>query len=582
MKQETQDCFAVKVAIFESTQVALNVEFLSLIPATIDLSSFFITLAEEMQLTFCEQIDNGCPVLLGLWSNVLKAEKRLEELLESWEEEKSTDPDQKSIDTNVLCSATNGETEPIQVNIFTSESSSQPQPTVSVDSTLVLSSTQLTATGSYESTDLTSPPQLYVLPSTAPQILRGAVANVKKTPQKNKEHRKENVGAKSDDSGSDLKEIYVDIAVNPVKTVTSQNKQKIPSVDLNTSPSDQHPLDKLCQLLCIDEDETFEKRMCESEKRRKHEETLQYKYFCDQCSFKAKRENHLLKHAKLHEKIKDLLCCDQCDFKTIRESVLGRHKMNHSATQLLCKLCPYKTDSSSFMLKHLQARHSPKVQKKLKCNSCEYIASTPRELQKHQKLLHKPEDQPKFWKCSKCPYKSKLRAHLTRHENDAHGSLRQFLCHYCGKSFKRNDTLTQHKVIHGEVNKTFTCQHCGKICTSSVFLREHLASHTTERPFLCDMCGSSFKTRGATQRHKRVMHSTSVPMFPCTQCERTFKAKTDLNRHRKTHRLKTEATIVPGVISGANVQEDVISTPITIQVVYTHQLESNNPDGTNK
>ncbi|KAG8321394.1 hypothetical protein J6590_047687 [Homalodisca vitripennis] len=141
--------------------------------------------------------------------------------------------------------------------------------------------------------------------------------------------------------------------------------------------------------------------MCESEKRRKHEETLQYKYFCDQCSFKAKRENHLLKHAKLHEKIKDLLCCDQCDFKTIRESVLGRHKMNHSATQLLCKLCPYKTDSSSFMLKHLQARHSPKVQKKLKCNSCEYIASTPRELQKHQKLLHKPEDQPKFWKCSK-------------------------------------------------------------------------------------------------------------------------------------------------------------------------------------
>ncbi|KAG8321393.1 hypothetical protein J6590_047686 [Homalodisca vitripennis] len=122
---------------------------------------------------------------------ITRTKKRLEELLESWEEEKSTDPDQKSIDTNVLCSATNGETEPIQVNIFTSESSSQPQPTVSVDSTLVLSSTQLTATGSYESTDLTSPPQLYVLPSTAPQILRGAVANVKKTPQKNKEHRKE-------------------------------------------------------------------------------------------------------------------------------------------------------------------------------------------------------------------------------------------------------------------------------------------------------------------------------------------------------------------------------------------------------
>lgn len=62
--------------IFESTQVALNVEFLSLIPESIDQTSFFIELAEQMNLKLCEQIDNGCPVLLGLWNNVLKAEVR--------------------------------------------------------------------------------------------------------------------------------------------------------------------------------------------------------------------------------------------------------------------------------------------------------------------------------------------------------------------------------------------------------------------------------------------------------------------------------------------------------------------------
>lgn len=50
-------------------------------PASVDLSAFFIELAEEMELTFCEQIDNGCPVLLGLWNNVLKAEVRLYRLL---------------------------------------------------------------------------------------------------------------------------------------------------------------------------------------------------------------------------------------------------------------------------------------------------------------------------------------------------------------------------------------------------------------------------------------------------------------------------------------------------------------------
>lgn len=48
-----------------------------MMPASVDLSAFFIELAEEMELTFCEQIDNGCPVLLGLWNNVLKAEVRI-------------------------------------------------------------------------------------------------------------------------------------------------------------------------------------------------------------------------------------------------------------------------------------------------------------------------------------------------------------------------------------------------------------------------------------------------------------------------------------------------------------------------
>lgn len=52
-----------------------------MMPASVDLSAFFIELAEEMELTFCEQIDNGCPVLLGLWNNVLKAEVRLYRLL---------------------------------------------------------------------------------------------------------------------------------------------------------------------------------------------------------------------------------------------------------------------------------------------------------------------------------------------------------------------------------------------------------------------------------------------------------------------------------------------------------------------
>lgn len=46
--------------------------------------------------------------------------------------------------------------------------------------------------------------------------------------------------------------------------------------------------------------------------------------------------------------------------------------------------------------------------------------------------------------------------------------------------------------------------------------------------------------------------------------------------------MRTEATIIPAEVSGANVQGEVIGTPITIQVVYTEQLECNNQDVTIK
>lgn len=46
--------------------------------------------------------------------------------------------------------------------------------------------------------------------------------------------------------------------------------------------------------------------------------------------------------------------------------------------------------------------------------------------------------------------------------------------------------------------------------------------------------------------------------------------------------MKAEATIVPAEVSGANVQGEVIGTPITIQVVYTEQLACDTQDVTIK
>lgn len=60
-------------------------------------------------------------------------------------------------------------------------------------------------------------------------------------------------------SSVDIKEIYVDIAVSPAKNITK--KGKVSNINhSNIKMTEQHPLDKLCRLLCIEEDETVEKR----------------------------------------------------------------------------------------------------------------------------------------------------------------------------------------------------------------------------------------------------------------------------------------------------------------------------------
>lgn len=61
------------------------------------------------------------------------------------------------------------------------------------------------------------------------------------------------------DSDVDIKELYVDIAVSPSKNMSTKRKLSN-SNRSNIKITEQHPLDKLCRLLCIEEDETVEKR----------------------------------------------------------------------------------------------------------------------------------------------------------------------------------------------------------------------------------------------------------------------------------------------------------------------------------
>ena len=63
--------------------------------------------------------------------------------------------------------------------------------------------------------------------------------------------------------------------------------------------------------------------------------------------------------------------------------------------------------------------------------------------------------------------------HYVRHVRDVHRQWRPYLCHNCGKAFKRPDALKQHSLLHSTpgANSAFQCRVCAKICHSRAHLK---------------------------------------------------------------------------------------------------------------
>ena len=101
------------------------------------------------------------------------------------------------------------------------------------------------------------------------------------------------------------------------------------------------------------------------------------------------------------------------------------------------------------------------------------------------------------------------------------------------------------------------CTICNKVFPKPSALKMHLNIHYFERPYKCDACAVSFRTRGHLQKHKRsVSHFNKVNMnqtfgaptednprpFKCTDCKLGFRIHGHLAKHlrSKLHIMKLE------------------------------------------
>lgn len=116
--------------------------------------------------------------------------------------------------------------------------------------------------------------------------------------------------------------------------------------------------------------------------------------------------------------------------------------------------------------------------------------------------------------------------------------MSEIKCEECGKCFANKYTLKTHTKTHISRDRNFICQ--VKNCGRKFFTQHHLDSHIAtvheceERKFLCKICNKTFKTQNNLQTHE-VVHNDEKS-FLCRFCDKTFIRSQDVKVHENIHK----------------------------------------------
>ncbi|XP_043923038.1 zinc finger protein 236 [Protopterus annectens] len=172
-------------------------------------------------------------------------------------------------------------------------------------------------------------------------------------------------------------------------------------------------------------------------------------------------------------------------------------------------------DSSTLESQALSTSYHP--QNLLQVSSADTINITTHLLQEQsQSEIQLPSQRPAF-----------------RESNDDH-SKRTHRCQYCYKGFKKSSHLKQHVRSHtGE--KPYKCRVCEKGFVSAGVVKAHERTHTGEKSFACIICNSTFTTNGSLTRHMTA-HMSMMP-YKCPFCDESFRTTLHCKKHMRNHQV---------------------------------------------
>ncbi|XP_058464836.1 zinc finger protein 62 homolog [Malaya genurostris] len=225
-------------------------------------------------------------------------------------------------------------------------------------------------------------------------------------------------------------------------------------------------------------------------------------YHCNICNKNYNDKYYLdLHRLRMHNTGKKPFKCDKCAQTFHKEYLLKAHLSTH--IQVQCSICHKILASASTLRTHMIHMHSE--DSKLICDSCGQAFRTKLAMERHIKR-HLGINPIERIQCDICSKWVNGRPNLKVHIKTVHSEEKQEVaCDLCQQIYPNIRALGSHKRrVH--VEERFECEFCGKKFKRNIYLKEHRASHTGQTLYSCDVCGMCTNSNANLYSHKKSKH----------------------------------------------------------------------------